>query len=481
MAGKKFKPTRTETDTLGRVNVPRDAYWGAQTQRAIENFPPCGMKFPPVLFHALGYIKLACAMVNADIGLLDKRLAGAIIRASGMVARGRLDDQFPVGIFQTGSGTSTNMNANEVIATRANEILSGRKMRNTKHPVHPNDHVNMGQSSNDVIPSAIHLASLILLNERLLPSLTRLQKSLKKKSALLKSVVKTGRTHLMDAMPITMGQEISGWAAQVEYCIRRTRSTVPRLSELAIGGTAVGTGINAHPEFGKRVSKALSELTGIRLREARNHFQAQASQETVLELSGMLKTTASAFMKIANDLRLMASGPASGLNEIRLKTLQPGSSIMPGKVNPVLPEAVRMMGAQVMGNDLAIAIAGSMGEFELNAMLPVIANGILQSITLISNAALLLARTVDGFEVNTEHIANTLGDNPVIAAVLNPVIGYDTAAIVVRKALESGRPVKEVVVEMGYLGKKEAEKILDPEAMTHSGRAMGKRQGARKS
>lgn len=464
--------TRTETDTLGSINVSWDAYWGAQTERALENFPPSGMRFPPVLFHALGFIKLACATVNLELGLLDRKLAAAVIRASKEVAEGGFDDQFPVEIFQTGSGTSTNMNANEVIATRANEILTGA--RHTKNPVHPNDHVNMGQSSNDVIPSAIHLSSSMLLSEKLLPALAGLEDALAKKSALLKSAVKTGRTHLMDAMPVTMGQEISGWAAQVRYGIRRTEAVLPRLSELAIGGTAVGTGINAPAGFGKRVAKVLSELTGLNLREAGNHFQAQAAMDTVVELSGMLKTTASAFIKMANDLRLMGSGPASGLNEIRLKPLQPGSSIMPGKVNPVAPEAVRMIGAQVIGNDLIIAIGNSMGEFELNVMLPVIANSILVSITLMANAARLLLRAVEGFEVNSEHIRQLLEKNPVIATVLSPVIGYDKTAQAVKEALRQKRPVKEIVVEMGCLDKKKAERILDPESMTKPGKRLKK-------
>lgn len=463
-----MKEYRIEKDSLGEIKVPKDAYWGAQTQRAIENFPISGIPFPVVFIRSLGHIKLSCAKVNVELGILDKKRASAIIQACNEVIKGKFDDQFPLDIFQTGSGTSTNMNANEVIATRANEIVTGRK--NTKSPVHPNDHVNMGQSSNDVIPTAIHVAAYLQLKELLLPSLGLLYKTIENKSKNYKNVVKTGRTHLMDAMPITLQQEISGWATQIKYSIKRIDNTLPRLSELAIGGTAVGTGINTHPQFGKKVSEVLSELTGITFIEAQNHFEAQSSQDAVVELSGQLKTLATSLMKIANDMRWMNSGPITGLSEIRLPSLQPGSSIMPGKVNPVILEAVRMVCAQVMGNDTVISIANSMGDFQLNVMLPVIAHNIIQSITILANASQLLAeKAIKGFEVNEKHILELIHMNPIIATVLNPIIGYDKAAEVVKKALKERKTVKQVVVEMGYLSKEKAEKILKPEVMTKPG------------
>ena len=459
---------RIEKDSLGEVKVPEDAYWGAQTQRAIENFPISGIPFPVVFIRSLGHIKLSCVKVNVELGILDKKRASAIIQACNEVIKGKFDDQFPLDIFQTGSGTSTNMNANEVIATRANEIVTGRK--NTKSPVHPNDHVNMGQSSNDVIPTAIHVAAYLQLKELLLPSFGLLYKTIENKSKNYKNVVKTGRTHLMDAMPITLQQEISGWATQIKYSIKRIDNTLPRLSELAIGGTAVGTGVNTHPQFGKKVSEVLSELTGITFIEAQNHFEAQSSQDAVVELSGQLKTLATSLMKIANDMRWMNSGPITGLSEIRLPSLQPGSSIMPGKVNPVILEAVRMVCAQVMGNDAVISIANSMGDFQLNVMLPVIAHNIIQSITILANASQLLAeKAIKGFEVNEKHILELIQMNPIIATVLNPIIGYDKASEVVKKALKERKTVKQVVVEMGYLSKEKAEKILKPEVMTKPG------------
>ncbi|MDA8088779.1 MAG: class II fumarate hydratase, partial [Nitrospiraceae bacterium] len=428
------------------------------------NFPASGAKFPPVFFRALAYIKLASATVNNELGRLDSKNTRAIVKASKEVLAGKMDSQFPVDIFQTGSGTSTNMNMNEVIATRANEMLTGEK--STRHPVHPNDHVNMGQSSNDVIPSAIHLSALLLINEKLFPAMTGLQTALNEKEAKHRSDVKTGRTHMMDAMPVTLGQELSGWASLTGRLIEGINSALPALSRLAMGGTAVGTGINTHPEFGGRVAKVLSGLTGLELKESEDHFSAQATQSAVLALSGRLKSAASAFIKIANDLKLMNSGPVCGLDEIRLKAVQPGSSIMPGKVNPVMPEAVRMIGVQVIGNDLTIALGDAMGEFELNTMLPLIAHNILQSVTLIANASLLLKRTIDGFEVNSEHIKELLEKNPIIGTVLSPVIGYDKAAEVIKRASAENRAVREVVVEMGYMDEKNARKLLAPETMT---------------
>lgn len=456
---------RIERDSLGEVRVPKDAYWGAQTQRAIENFPVSGIRFPSVFISSLGYIKLACSEVNRLLGLLRPDLAQVIIKASEEVIRGDFDDQFPLDIFQTGSGTSTNMNANEVIATRANEMITGRK--DTKNPVHPNDHVNMGQSSNDVIPSAIHISAVIQVKRLLLPALNRLHSAIEEKSRLYHDVVKTGRTHLMDAMPITLGQEMSGWASQITSSIKRIEAIFPRLSVLAIGGTAVGTGINTHPDFGKKVARVISERTGIDFTEAENHFEAQSSQDSILELSGLLKTLASSLMKIANDLRWMNSGPVSGLSEIRLPALQPGSSIMPGKVNPVIPEVVRMVAAQVMGNDLVITVADSLGDFQLNVMLPVIAYNILQSITILSNVSDLLSeKAIKGMEVNRERMRELTEKNPIIATVLNPLLGYDKTAEVVKKALRENKSIKDVVVEMQLLSAEEAERILDPKRMT---------------
>lgn len=456
---------RIERDSLGEIKVPEDAYWGAQTQRAIENFTVSGIKFPPVFIASLGYIKLACAEVNRYLGLLRQDIAQAIIKASEEIIRGEFDDQFPLDIFQTGSGTSTNMNANEVISTRANEIMTGQK--NSRAPVHPNDHVNMGQSSNDVIPSAIHIAATIQIKKILLPAIRRLHSAIEGKSLIYSDVVKTGRTHLMDAMPLTLGQEMSGWAAQVSLSVKRIEAVLPRLSELAIGGTAVGTGINTHPDFGKEVARVISEKTGIDFVEASNHFEAQSSQDSILELSGQLKTLASSLMKIANDLRWMNSGPISGLSEIRLPDLQPGSSIMPGKVNPVIPEAVRMVSAQVMGNDLVIAIANSLGDFQLNVMLPIIAHNILQSITILGNVSELLSeKAIKGMVVNKERIRELTEKNPIIATVLNSLIGYDKTAEVVKKALRENKGIKDVVVEMHILSPDEAERILDPKKMT---------------
>ncbi len=464
---------RIEKDSLGEVKVPKDAYWGAQTQRAIENFPISGIRFPRPFIRALGLIKYAAAKVNRELGYLDPELADVIMKAAMEVADGKFDDQFPVDIFQTGSGTSTNMNANEVIATRANEILTGDK--HTKNPVHPNDHVNMGQSSNDVIPTAIHVSAYSETVEKLIPALEHLKETIQKKAEEFRDLVKTGRTHLMDAMPLTLYQEMSGWARQIELGIQRIKDTLPRVAELAIGGTAVGTGINTHPEFGRRMAEELSRLTGYPFREAENHFEAQSAQDAIVELSGALKTVAASLMKIANDLRWMNSGPIAGLAEVKLPALQPGSSIMPGKVNPVIPEAVRMVAAQVFGNDATITWGGALGDFQLNVMLPVIAHNILQSIEILANASRVLAdKAISGFEVNRSRIENLVGRNPILATVLNPIIGYDRAAEVVKKALAEEKTVKEVVVELGYLTPEEAEKLLDPILMTTPGRVSEK-------
>ncbi len=459
---------RIERDSLGEVKVPKDAYWGAQTQRALENFPISGIRFPEVFIRSLTYIKLACAKVNGEFGFLKKKIADPIIQTCNEIIEGGLDDQFPLDIFQTGSGTSTNMNANEVIATRANEIVTGRK--NCKTPIHPNDHVNMGQSSNDVIPTAIHVSAYLQTAKLLLPSMEFLHVTIKNKQSRYHSLVITGRTHLMDAMPLTLEQEMSGWSTQIEYSVERIKAALPRLSELAIGGTAVGTGINTQPDFGVRVSTVLSDLTGIDFKEAKNHFEAQSAQDAIVELSGQLKTFATSLMKIVNDLRWMNSGPMTGLSEIRLPSLQPGSSIMPGKVNPVIPEAVRMVCAQVIGNDTVISLSNSMGDFQLNVMLPVIAHNIIQSITILANASRLLAeKAIEDFEVDGDHVMELVHRNPIIATVLNPVIGYDKTAEVVKKALKEKKTVKQVAVEMGYLNEEEAARLLNPMIMTKAG------------
>jgi len=457
---------RIEKDSLGEVKVPKDALYGAQTQRAVENFPVSGIRFPRIFIRALGLIKAVAAEVNAGLGLLDANLANAVHLAALEVAEGKWDDHFPLDIFQTGSGTSTNMNANEVIAARANQILSGGAA------VHPNNHVNMGQSSNDVIPAAIHVSAYLQLQEVFLPAFTHLHSALKKREADLSDIVKTGRTHLMDAMPVRMGQEISGWAFQVQQGIERVESCLPRLARLAIGGTAVGTGINAPKEFGTIVAGRLAGRTGIPFQEAKNHFAAQAVMDTAVELSGQLKTTASSLMKVANDLRWMNSGPLAGFGEISLPSLQPGSSIMPGKVNPVICESVMMVCAQVTGNDAVITISNQHGNFQLNVMLPVIAHNLLQSISLMGSAARLLAdKAVSGFTVNKDRIAGLVGQNPILVTALNPVIGYDKAAQIAKKAYKEGRPIKEVAAEMTELSKKELDRLLDPGKMTEGGNA----------
>ncbi len=456
---------RTEKDSLGEVKVPADALYGAQTQRAVENFPVSGVRFPRVFIRSLGLIKAIAAEVNAGLGLLDARIAQAIHQAALEVADGMWDNQFPVDIFQTGSGTSTNMNANEVIAARAGQLLAGADTR-----IHPNNHVNMGQSSNDVIPAAIHVSACMEVNEVLLPAFRRLHATLKKRESEFHAIVKTGRTHLMDAMPVTLGQEISGWAYQVEQSIERIESTLPRLAKLAIGGTAVGTGINAPKDFGRIMASRLAGRTKLPFTEADNHFAAQAVMDSAVELSGQLKATASSFMKLANDLRWMNSGPIAGLGEIALPSLQPGSSIMPGKVNPVMCEMMMMACAQVTGNDTAITIANQQGNFELNVMLPVIAHNLLQSITLLGNAARLLGdKAIAGFTVNAERMAALLDKNPILVTALNPVIGYDKAAQVAKKAYAEGRSLKEVASELTGLSAKELERLLDPRKMTEGG------------
>ena len=453
---------RIEKDSLGEIAVPADMLYGAQTQRAVENFPVSGLRFPRSFIRALGLIKAVAAEVNAGLGLLDAQIANAIHLAGHEVAEGKWDSHFPLDIFQTGSGTSTNMNANEVIATRAGQML--------KAAVHPNNHVNMGQSSNDVIPAAIHVAAYLEAHEVLLPVLRHLHGLLERRSAEFRDVVKTGRTHLMDAMPVTLGQEISGWAFQVQQGIERIESSLPRLAQLAIGGTAVGTGVNAPKEFGRIMALRLAGRTGLPFVESTNHFAAQAAMDTTVELSGQLKATASGLLKIANDLRWLNSGPLAGLGEISLPALQPGSSIMPGKVNPVMCEMMMMVSAQVAGNDTAIAIANTHGNFELNVMLPVICHNLLQSITILGNASRLLAdKAIAGFTVNEGRIAASLDRNPILVTALNSVIGYDKAAEIAKLAYKEGRPIKDVAAEMTGLPKAELDRLLDPRKLTEGG------------
>jgi len=455
---------RVEQDSLGEVRVPADALYGAQTQRAVDNFAISGIRFPRVFIRALGLIKGAAAKVNVELDLLDAEKAHAIQQAAGEVAAGKWDADFPIDIFQTGSGTSTNMNANEVMANRATRILGGELGSKL---VHPNDHVNMGQSSNDVIPTAIHVSALIQVEEVLLPALRHLHETLKERALDLDDVVKTGRTHLMDAMPVRLGQEIGGWACQVEQSIVRIESCRPRLAQLALGGTAVGTGINTHPDFGKRVARELTGQTGLPFAEAENHFAAQAALDAVTELSGQLKTTASTLMKVANDLRWMNSGPIAGLGEVTLPALQPGSSIMPGKINPVICEATMMVCAQVIGNDLTVTIGNARGNFELNVMMPVMAHSLLQSITILGNAARTLAdRAVAGLTVRRENIAAFIEQNPILVTALNPIIGYDKAAKIAKKAYAESRRVKAVAAEETGLSLEELERLLDPRRMT---------------
>ncbi len=451
---------RTEKDSMGEIQVPLDALYKAQTQRAVNNFPVSGIPMPTEVIRALGLIKKSCAMVNADLSLLDTIRAGAIQKAADKVISGDVDQHFPIDIFQTGSGTSSNMNANEVIATLAST---------KKCPVHPNDHVNMGQSSNDVFPSAIHVAGSIAIHEKLLPALQHLEQVIMEKGDSCADIVKTGRTHLMDAMPVTLGQEMSGWGSQIKNGRYRLQSSLTRLQKLAQGGTAVGTGINTTEDFGERVCQRLHDLTGIRFSQMDNLFEGLGSQDTAVETSGQLKVLAVSLMKISNDLRWMNSGPLAGLGEITLPALQPGSSIMPGKVNPVIPEAVAMACAQVIGNDNTITIAGQSGNFQLNVMLPLIAYNLLQSIDILSNSSLILAdKAISGFSVNTDQIEQTLARNPILVTALNSVIGYELGAKIAKTAYLQKRPVIEVALELTDLDEAELKRLLDPALLTRS-------------
>ncbi|MDG5765999.1 class II fumarate hydratase [Balneolales bacterium ANBcel1] len=458
---------RIEKDSMGEVKVPESAFYAAQTQRAKENFPISEMRFDRAFIQAVGYVKQACALVNQDLGLLPENVAKYVVKASQMVVDGGLDEHFVVDVFQTGSGTSTNMNANEVIANRANWLAA---QDGVEVKIHPNDHVNFGQSSNDVFPTAIRVSALLAAQNQLIPALDYLRKAFHEKGQEYADVVKTGRTHLMDAMPLTIAQQFGGYERQLELGVKRLESALARLAELPQGGTAIGTGINTHEEFGKRFAEKISELTGASFVEAVDHFEAQAMIDAPVETSGQLKTIAVSMIKIANDLRWMNSGPNSGLGEVQLKALQPGSSIMPGKVNPVIEESVAMVCAQVIGNDTTITIGGQSGNFELNVMLPVVGYNLNQSIVLLANAARNFAdQSVSGIIVKKEAIADKIGKNPILVTALNPIIGYDLAAKIAKTAFADDRPLKEVALEMTDLSEEELDKALDPMKMTKGG------------
>jgi len=456
---------RVEKDFLGELKVPKDAYWGVQTQRAIENFPISGIHFGRRFIYALGLIKKASAETNMELGLLDSKLGKAIVKAAEEVMEGKLDAQFPLDVFQTGSGTSSNMNANEVLANRANEIL-GVKL-GEKGLVHPNDHANMGQSSNDVIPTAIHVAALLAIDQDLLPALRELEDSLAKKAKEFDPIVKAARTHLMDATPIRLGQEFSGYVSQIDHGIRRVTAARSSLGEIAIGGTAVGTGINAHPDFPGKVVQKVGAATGTQFRVAENHFEAQAAQDAVVEASGAVRTVAVSMMKIANDLRWLASGPHTGLREINLPAVQPGSSIMPGKVNPVIPEATMQVAATVIGNDMAIVVGNSHSNLDLCTMMPMMSHRLQESIELLANVARVLAhKCIDGITANVEVMTKYAESSPAIATKLNTLLGYEKAAEIAKEAGQTGKTVKQLVIEKGILSAEEAEKVLDPRYLT---------------
>ncbi|KGI78187.1 class II fumarate hydratase [Oleiagrimonas soli] len=453
---------RTEHDSMGELQVPADALWGAQTQRAVDNFPVSGLRMPREFIRALGLIKAAAAEANAKLGHMPKVQATAIRKAADKVIAGEVDAHFPIDIFQTGSGTSSNMNANEVIAHLASSA-SNRK-------VHPNDDVNYGQSSNDVIPTAIHVSATLTASEQLLPALKHFKKAIDKRARQLKNVAKTGRTHLMDAMPVTFGQELSGWSAQVGSAIERIEDALKRMRRLPLGGSAVGTGINADPKIGPAVAVELKKMTKVKFESAENYFEGISSQDAAVELSGALKTYAVSLMKIANDLRWMNSGPLAGLGEIELEALQPGSSIMPGKVNPVIPEAAAMVAAQVIGNDATITVGGQAGNFQLNVMLPVIGYNLLQSIEILANISRLMAdKAIATFKVNKDNIAGALDKNPVLVTALNPVIGYEKGAATAKQAYKEKRPIMDVARETTGLSDAELKKLLDPVELTKGG------------
>ena len=453
---------RIEEDSLGEIRVPEEALYGAQTQRAVENFPISGQRFGRRFIEALGLVKKSAAQTNLELGYLDADIADAIAQAAGEVADGKWDDQFVLDIYQTGSGTSSNMNVNEVVAHRATQIRGDK--------VHPNDHVNFGQSSNDVIPTAIHVSALVAVEKQLLPGLEHLRSTLATKADEFDGVVKSGRTHLMDATPVRLGQEFRGYATQVAKGIERVTRASAELEELALGGTATGTGINTHEDFARKTIARISEATGISFREASDHFEAQAAKDAAVSTAGALNTVATSLMKIADDIRWLGSGPTSGIHEIKLPAIQPGSSIMPGKVNPVMSEAMMMVCARVMGNHTTITVAGSRGNFELNVMMPVLAQALLESITLLANIATAFAdKCVAGIEVNTERAKELLEKNPSIATALNPYIGYDAASVVAKESAERGVSVRQVVAEKGLLPDDQIDEALDVRGMTEPG------------
>jgi fumarate hydratase, class II len=451
--------TRVEQDTMGEVVLPATALYGAQTQRAVDNFPISGQPMPPEFIRSLGLVKLAAARVNRELGLLPPDVAGAIERAARAVADGDLNREFPIDVFQTGSGTSSNMNANEVIAAVASVELGRR--------VHPNDEVNLGQSSNDVIPTVLHVSAVLSIERDLIPALQYLHEVFGCKAEEFDDVVKIGRTHLMDAVPIRLGQEFSGYARQIELAIQRIEATLPGLRELAIGGTAVGTGLNTHPEFGSRVARELSDLTGMEFREAENHFEAQGSRDAYVFTAGALATLAAALMKIGNDIRLLASGPQAGLGELVLPPIQPGSSIMPGKVNPVISEVVIQVGAQVMGNCQAITLGDQWGQLDLNVMLPMMARNMLESVRLLANASrVFVDKALTGLEANREQAESYIEGSISMATALNPLIGYDNAAKIAKKSHATGRTVRELAYEESGLTREQVDEALHPHRQT---------------
>ena len=456
---------RKEKDSMGDMQIPDDAYYGAQTQRAVENFPISGITISKSMIQALGKIKRSAAIVNHELGLLDDDRKNAIVQAADEIIKGKFDSQFPVDIYQTGSGTSSNMNCNEILSNRASEIMGGKI--GAKDPVHPNDHVNLGQSSNDVIPTAIHIAANTMLEEELIPALQNLANELDKKATAFSDIVKIGRTHLQDATPITLGQEFSGYAQMVKNGIKRIQNAQGFLSELALGGTAVGTGINTKAQFGTHMAKEITRFTGITFVEASNHFEAQGAQDAAVETSGALKTVAVSLSKIANDIRWLGSGPRAGLGELILPAVQPGSSIMPGKTNPVICEAMIQACAQVIGNDLAITIGGQGGVFELNLMLPLIAHNLTNSITILSNGTIVFTeKLIIGLKANKEKCAGYIEGSLAMCTSLAPVIGYDKAADIAYKAYNSGKTVREIAIEENVLDKDKLNELLDPLSMT---------------
>jgi len=462
----KKSPVRIETDSFGPIEVPLEHYWGAQTQRSIQNFRIGGQTMPLPLIHAFGILKKSAALANVKLGVLETKLADAIVKASDEVVSGKMDNEFPLVVWQTGSGTQTNMNVNEVISNRAIEMLGGE--RGSKKPIHPNDHVNMGQSSNDSFPTAMHIATVMQITDFLIPALENFHAALHAKSEEFKSIVKIGRTHLQDAVPLTLGQEFSGYAMQLRLSVARAKDVLPRLYPLAQGGTAVGTGLNAKKGFAEEFARQVSSITGKPFVTASNKFEAMAAHDSMVEVSGMLNTIAVSFMKIANDIRLLGSGPRCGFGEISLPENEPGSSIMPGKVNPTQSEAMTMVAAQVMGNHVAVTVAGSNGHFELNVFKPVIIHNVLQSIRLLGDTARSFTdNCVRGIKPNLSRIKQLVGDSLMLVTALNPHVGYDNAAKIAKKAHAENKTLKQVAVELGILTAEDFDRLIKPEEMTH--------------